>query len=325
MQDMLEGDRENFAVLDTGAGGSLFRSRIVFSSLEGGKSIRIRGVEGMVEGGKPVARRGRLKENNLFLEGVEVINYPGLSCWALVAVVDMQKVGWHALWFAWLAGEPRKGELFHVESGRSLPMLFREDGLTMVRMDFGSRGQEDDSVVGSKVLEDDRVVGSTLASEVLEEGEVVLEAEKVGDGLICLEVSAFAATKLELHLSSGHMVCPPGFSRLSCPDCSLTMGVRGSHPLVRKAKTSPGKGSPLAQQAGDFYGPLEPASVRGKVIDLVIIDDVSKFCWLWPLTSKALVSSIARSHILAIRARYGRTLSDRVVLFIRWDNEKVLR
>ena len=99
------------------------------------------------------------------------------------------------------------------------------------------------------------------------------------DGLYCMEVNSVnvfvseAQTKLQQHLSSGHILCPPGFSGLSCPDCSLTMGVRGggSHPLVREAKTSPGKGVPMAHQVGSFYGPLEPPSVGATALGFHLI------------------------------------------------------
>ncbi len=136
------------------------------------------------------------------------------------------------------------------------------------------------------------------------------------------------ATRYIIHVRSGHLLCPQGFTRKDCPECLVGLGRRNSHGKERDLKYILGLG-PLALQALDYWGPVRPTSIRGRTIILVVISDKCKLVYIVPLANKGEVAREVRDYVLDLRRRlggaFGGSAGLRLVFMVRMDNEPVLR
>jgi len=157
---------------------------------------------------------------------------------------------------------------------------------------------------------------------VAERDESSGEEEEVPLCYVAHQVDHSHRSKLEIHRASGHVLFPNGFKKECCPDCVALMGQRHSFRKLRPKKYHFSR--PLQGLAGDYWGPLSP-SIRKKKIVLVILDDATRRCWLFPIETKNEVTAKVREVMAEINSKYsGKIDPEKLVYFIRFDNEPVL-
>ena len=213
---------------------------------------------------------------------IKAIYFGRLPLFAIVALIDLLENGFDAVWRT-------RGpcELIYVDTMVSLPIFITPDGLSLVRF----------SVLGEALA----FVAQRASSSSAGQGKT---------------------SKLLIHMRSGHIHCPEGFSRRECAECIRAIGRRVS--IARERLKRHEIDRSLKLLAADFFGELTPTSVRGCKIILVIICDVSKFVIIIPLTQKSEVVAHLRRVIRALETRTNTT-GERITWFLRIDNEPVLR
>ena len=129
-----------------------------------------------------------------------------------------------------------------------------------------------------------------------------------------------ASSKLLEHRRGGHLSLPS--LRVQCPDCAVAKG--------GKTGANPQRGSeycsnvPLHQLNADFYGPLEE-SVRGSRVLLVVICDAISHVWVMPLRHRSECVEEIKKLIDGVRAVDSETVGEKVVHWVRTDNDTVFR
>ena len=126
-------------------------------------------------------------------------------------------------------------------------------------------------------------------------------------------------TDLQLHrrLSHWHV---DGL-KVTCPDCDRSKGQSKPHAKVRPVQIDPG---PLKTIAIDFATGIKPVSIRGARCCLVVICDSIKKVFIRPLGVKSDVVEEIEKVIKGIRQDYSVSMDEKVVHFLRRDNEPVL-
>ncbi|CAD7939189.1 unnamed protein product [Amoebophrya sp. A25] len=149
------------------------------------------------------------------------------------------------------------------------------------------------------------------------------EENETEEDIVCTSIEEARlhsqASRLDIHRRLGHFHVD-GLS-VSCPECDRTKGQRRSHAKVRPPGHIP---SPLKTLAIDFAVGIRPVSIRSKRCALVIICDSIKMCFVRPLCLKSDCVEVIEEVIKGIRQDYSLSLDDKVVWFIRRDNEPVL-
>ncbi|SCV74161.1 BQ2448_6593 [Microbotryum intermedium] len=112
-------------------------------------------------------------------------------------------------------------------------------------------------------------------------------------------VGAAALKKMEKEgLARGMRILPGGRTLDSCEACGLG---RGAHPSVPKVATTR-ETVPLRKLFTDVWGPVKQPSLTGHTYLLSIIDDASRFHWIFPLKHKSDVTQ----HIIDFIERVER-------------------
>ena len=271
-------------ILDSGAVSTVLSERRLFKQKDRGESIHYIKLKG-ITGDTYAERLDLKKENELGLKSA--ILHEHLPVRGIISITEIQRNGWQLV----CMGNERHEDLLHAF------MFNVRDGR---RMDVNYKG-------GLMVVDDIFGDGTCLACDCVmedEAGELILFS---------------SPSKLIIHIKSGHMFCPKGFDRKTCPECmSGGTGRRGHHAKMRPQKF---ENIPLKHLLGDFWGTIAPTSVRGNNIYLVVICDCIAFVWLFPLTSKSQIPEILSMLVKNIRTKYGKDLSDKVVWAVRLDNE----
>ena len=123
-------------------------------------------------------------------------------------------------------------------------------------------------------------------------------------------------SKRRLHERLGHLT-----KDKNCLACKLAKKVRKSFKKERAKKYMQPR--PLAQLDMDFMGPISPESLRRCRYGLLIVCPRSKMVWAVPIRHKSQNTDEVAKVLHAIRAEYGREIGDKVLYYIRTDNEPV--
>lgn len=127
------------------------------------------------------------------------------------------------------------------------------------------------------------------------------------------------ASNLLSHRRLGHWRIPG--PKYFCPECERSKGQRVSHDAVRPGRQ---EYAPLRTFAIDYSGSITPLSLRNNRLALVVICDAIKKCFTRPIPEKTAVSEEINKIILGIRQDHSLSLEEKVVWFLRRDNEPVL-
>ena len=98
---------------------------------------------------------------------------------------------------------------------------------------------------------------------------------------------------------------------LVCASCRHEKMIASSHPLLNKMMTE----RPAGLLHMDIVGPARVHSVGGKLYILVIVDDFSRYYWVFYLASKDETFDFARDMILRLRTEFPNAMR-----VIRSDN-----
>ena len=113
---------------------------------------------------------------------------------------------------------------------------------------------------------------------------------------------------------------PKHRGRCRCLGCLLGKSVRKRFKKARNAKYKQSKS--LRQLDADFVGPISPESIRRMRYGLLIIDPKSNMVFPFPIRHKSDNTGRLRTLLLKIRSKYGTSLGDKVLYYVRTDNER---
>ena len=130
-------------------------------------------------------------------------------------------------------------------------------------------------------------------------------------------VSAFRASKQLQNERLAHILC----RKKNCIACALSKSVRKTmkkqrHPKYRSSRA-------LSQLDSDFVGKISPISCRGFSYGLLICCPRTKLFWAIPIRNKSDAVTRIRSVIKTIRTKYANSLADKLICYLRTDNEWV--
>lgn len=137
------------------------------------------------------------------------------------------------------------------------------------------------------------------------------------------EIKSFFAkpSRMRLHERLCHMTTLRKGGKCRCLGCLLGKSVRKRFKRQRSLKYAQKKS--LTQLDADFVGPIKPESLRKYRYGLLIIDPKSNKVWAIPIRHKSDNTERFRKVLVQIRASYGTKIGDRVLYYIRTDNENV--
>ena len=212
---------------------------------------------------------------------------------------NLRKNGWD------LSMSDMSGTLFHRESGMSCTVRY-DSTIELPIMDnspFSSQCyvSNDNSDTHMNIIIDTQQTSA--------ERDCCIDMTAV-DGDVFL-------SKLQLHRRLGHWsVCP-----VDCRECAMSKGNRASHAKIRESRQDY---KPLQTLGMDFAGAISPESIRNCNYCLVVICDCIKKVFVRPLRYKNQVVEALKETVEKIRQDYSVSMDEKVVHFLRRDNEPVL-
>ena len=133
---------------------------------------------------------------------------------------------------------------------------------------------------------------------------------------LCFPAKSSHANLLLNHRRCGHFHIPGVV--VNCPECSRVKGQSASHAKVKVSDTVQ---APCRTLAFDFSGRVRPESLDRKNLVLVLICTSTKMVWIKPLNHKGQVVEALEDTIKGIRADYSISMDEKLVHFVRHDNE----
>ena len=281
-------------LVDTGANKYLTIYKEDFVEMSN-KSCSISGTAGKESG-----KVGRLKDNVFGLKYGVLFNLPK-PIGRIIPYLgngNLRQTGWD------LNMSSTSGLLFHRESGTECAVKYDSN----IELPVLDSNLFDSKVCFSNA--ETRNIHMNIKNTPSEE-ESCLEVNRDGNSYL---------SKMELHRRMGHWnidgLCP-----VNCRACILSKGQRAPHDKVRKELQVY---KPLQTLALDFAGPISPESIRHSNYCLVVICDCVKKVFVSPLRYKHQVSETIKGIVEKIRQDYSVSLDEKVVYFLRRDNEPVL-
>lgn len=143
------------------------------------------------------------------------------------------------------------------------------------------------------------------------------------DLITCREVTLLARpSKLLVHKRLAHITrLGRHGTKCRCLSCLKAKSIRRTRKQVRRKIYKPKRS--LAQLDHDFIGRIRPDSVRGCKFVLIVICPKSFWIRCIPLQHKSQLVGELRKLIQELEVRYGQTMGERLVFYIRADNEAV--
>ena len=126
---------------------------------------------------------------------------------------------------------------------------------------------------------------------------------------------------LDLHRRIGHLHVPG--NEVECPE---RMEAKGQTKNVRRYREPEHETPiPLEQLNADFWGPINPTSIRGNKLLFVMVCDASSYVWVLPLETKDMATAAVEQILDGISCRDAIFVGHRVVQRIKTDNEPAVR
>jgi hypothetical protein len=310
-------DRSAQTVVDSGTALHMHRDRDAFESISE-SSVNIRGVGGTGRGYKGLLRQCRLGV------GIPAIWYEQLPVKMLISTEGLKRDNWET------HIELDKSYLLNPLSGTVLPITKGPSGLPVIDDLFS---EHEDSFVCNPCAEVDADYNPAFNVESLPRGIRGALAESISkmQNLKRRKNREKRISKLTEHRRNCHLH-DDDLGKVQCHDCLHYKGRKEGHEKERpdRFKTP----TPFMLFSTDFFGPLQPTSLRGNRWVMLYACDHCAYAYAEPIARKSEAPQVLERFAKMIRKKTGadrfsgkneNEKAPMVMGGIRSDNEPVLR